>query len=272
MKILKATLVLACIFSLTFCLASPSFASNAIDATEIVSSDSAELHCVLPLTREEIDTAFESFLDSHTSVLSEHEVYSQETLDAFIEYAVSEGLIEDNAEQRAALSVETLRSQFAVVVSAGRAIGCDTAADLLEKSLQDVPGNFVKASTTGYAIQIYISEECQDLIRDFKEYVVDTNLSSRTTSGSITLNSTSDLFLAYNKVDYVLSGTKSNGKWNLTIKFTDVYDFDRIEWRDGVAGYSDAVAIINNYAVRAQEEGAIVPFNIMVTVRASFAV
>ncbi len=67
MKVLKAPLVFTCIFSLTFCLASPSFASNAATTTERLSSDSVEPHYVLALTRDEIDAAFESFLASHNS-------------------------------------------------------------------------------------------------------------------------------------------------------------------------------------------------------------
>ena len=105
----------------------------------------------------------------------------------------------------------------------------------------------------------------QSIIEDFKDYVSGKNLSARTISGSIALDSTLDLYLAYNLVDYVISGTNSNGEWDLTIRITDEYDFDPVAWEDGVAEYSDAVGILVDHAVDAQAVGAIVPYNIMIT-------
>lgn len=46
------------------------------------------------------------------------------------------------------------------------------------------------------------------VVNDFKSYVKGKHLIARTTSGGTTLNSTTDLHLAFNNVDYVASGTK----------------------------------------------------------------
>ena len=92
---------------------------------------------------------------------------------------------------------------------------------------------------------------------------------ARTTSGSTTLNSTTDLHLAYNKVSYVASGTKSNGKWTLTIKFKDTYNFEKQAWENAMTD-NVVVTALNNYAAYAQDIGAIVPYDITVTVKTTF--
>ena len=83
------------------------------------------------------------------------------------------------------------------------------------------------------------------------------------------LNSTTDLHLAYNNVNYSATGVKSNGKWTLTITFTDTYDFDAQSWKNAMTDNA-LVTILNNYAAYAQSIGAIVPYNVTVTVQTTF--
>lgn len=97
---------------------------------------------------------------------------------------------------------------------------------LLNHSLQDNPSNLSYGSTTDMAKQIAGSTECTTIVNQFKSDVTGTNYVRKTNSGTTTLNSTTDLHLAYNNVNYSATGVKSNGKWTLTITFTDTYDFD----------------------------------------------
>ena len=83
------------------------------------------------------------------------------------------------------------------------------------------------------------------------------------------LNSTTDLHLAYNNVNYSATGVKSNGTWTLTITFTDTYDFDAQSWKNAMTDNA-LVTILNNYAAYAQSIGAIVPYNVTVTVQTTF--
>ncbi|MEQ2543297.1 hypothetical protein WMO27_18525, partial [Lachnospiraceae bacterium CLA-AA-H183] len=74
------------------------------------------------------------------------------------------------------------------------------------------------------------------------------------------------LWIVYN---YSATGVKSNGKWTLTITFTDTYDFDAQSWKNAMTDNA-LVTILNNYAAYAQSIGAIVPYNVTVTVQTTF--
>jgi hypothetical protein len=140
---------------------------------------------------------------------------------------------------------------------------------LLNHSLQDNPSNLSYGSTTDMAKQIAGSTECTTIVNQFKSDVTGTNYVRKTNSGTTTLNSTTDLHLAYNNVNYSATGVKSNGKWTLTITFTDTYDFDAQSWKNAMTDNA-LVTILNNYAAYAQSIGAIVPYNVTVTVQTTF--
>lgn len=91
----------------------------------------------------------------------------------------------------------------------------------------------------------------------------------RVESGSTTLNSTEDLHLAYNKISYTIYGTKTNNVWTMRVVFNDTYDFEKAPWKNAMTS-SAAVTAINNYAAYAQSLGAIVPYDIKVTVATTF--
>lgn len=223
----------------------------------------------LNLTQYDVRTYYDAFLESRNAQFAERANESNE-IDEFVQYAVDQGIILDTAEQREALTKEGYRLLLTPLVTIGNEAGLYTAATLLSRPLQDVPGNFVKNATSGYAIELINCDEIQELISEFSDYVRGENLQGRTISGSVALESTLNLELAYHLVDYVIYGTNKNGTWSLTIRITDEYDFDYIAWKEGMSAYSAAVSIINNYAVDAQNAGAIVPYSIMITGNASF--
>lgn len=221
------------------------------------------------MTDEEALELFNDYLSSLPETYSETAPSSAEHLDDFVEYAVEEGIIEDTPVQRAAITKAVVRAQFKIVASAGKALGFKTAGTFLNHSLQDKPSNLSYGSSTSYASQISKSSECKKIVNSFKSYVKGKKLTARRTSGSTTLNSTTDLHLAYNKVSYVASGTKKNGTWTLTITFSDTYDFEKQAWKNAMTN-NPAVTILNNYAAYAQSLKAIVPFKVKVTVKTTF--
>lgn len=240
--------------------------SNEISAT----STANNYNEVIQMTNEHALEYFKEFLASQSSPTTVADVsITQDTLEAFTRYAVEEGIIADTAEQRGAITKAIVRAEFAIVVAGGDVAGFDTAADLLEHSLQDYPDDLSYGYTSSYAQQILNSSECQSIISDFKAYVTGKNLNARTTSGSKTLNSTTDLHLAYNKVSYYATGIKNNGVWTLTIKFRDTYDFQKQAWENAMTD-NIVVTALNNYAAYAQDIGAIVPYDITVTIRTTF--
>ena len=89
-------------------------------------------------------------------------------------------------------------------------------------------------------------------------------------TSSTILNSTSDLKMAYNKVSYKVSATKKSGKWTINVVFSDTYDFDYISWKEYSGLGGTIVAIVNNYGATAQSVGAVVPYNIKVTVSSTY--
>lgn len=270
MKYANCSKLLSCIMACIMMLmcAVPAFAAEAKGEMSIVSTAN-DYNETIKMTDEQVLEYFDEFLSSQPSVASVEGTITQETLNAFAQYAVDEGIIADTAEQRGAITKAVVRASFAVVVAGGDLVGYDTAADFLDHSLQDSPSDLSYGSTSSYATQILNSSECKKIISDFKTYVTGKNLSGRTTSGSTTLNSTTDLHLAYNKVSYVASGTKSNGTWTLTIKFTDTYDFEKQAWENAMTDNA-VVTVLNNYAAYAEDIGAIVPYDITVTVKTTF--
>lgn len=212
---------------------------------------------------EEKQIRADDFLDYYDEYAESHD---NPTTKGFIQYAVDRGLIEDTPMARDTATIESYRSQFLLAVAVGRAAGLNTASDFLEHSLQDNPSDMNHGSSSTYATQILNSTEMGDIRTAFSAAVSGKNLTYHQISGSTTLNSTTDLHLAYNQVSYVAYGTRTiSGLWNLTITITDRYDFQQQPWANQMTT-ADLVTFINNEAAAAQDAGAIVPYNIRVTV------
>lgn len=256
---------MACVLMMTCTV--PVLAAEESAATSIVIADN--YNETIHMTDEQALEYFKEFLENYPNAVSTDGYITQETLEDFSQYAVEQGIIADTVEERGTITKAIVRAEFAVVVAGGKIAGFDTAAALLDHSLQDSPSNLSYGYTSSYATQIQKSSECKKIVSDFKEYVTGKNLSARTTSGSTTLSSTTDLHLAYNKVSYTVSGTKSNGTWTLTIKFKDTYDFEQQAWKNAMTD-NVVVTALNNYAAYAQDIGAIVPYDITVTVKTTF--
>ncbi len=212
---------------------------------------------------------YDDYLRKTNRVMSAEEKYSIRMLEGFAEDAARRGIIENTPQAKAAISKALLRANFKLIADGGKLLGYTTAADLLAHSLQDNPSKFIYSSSSTYAQQIANSSECQSLIGIFKNKVNGTNLTGKIITGSITLNSTTDLHLAYNKVNYKIIGQKTNGRWNLSITITDVYDFETQAWVNSMTD-NDLITILNNYAAIAQSQGAIVPFNVEIALNASY--
>lgn len=230
---------------------------------------SSEYNEVIGMTDDEVLSLYDEFLATRPGVVSEDQEMSQEVLEEFAQYAVEQGAIEDTAVQKAAITKALVRSEFKAVVAGGKAKGDTTAAALLDHSLQDHPSNLSYDEYTTYAKQIKQSTEFNTIVNNFRSYVTGRKLSQRMESGSTTLNSTEDLHLAYNKVSYVIYGTKKNNVWTMRVVFSDKYDFEKAPWKNAMTSNA-AVTAINNYAAYAQSLGAIVPYDIKVTVTTTF--
>ena len=220
----------------------------------------------LGITRIELQELYNAFLKEYPSMCDESET---DRINAFVNYAVDEGIIEDTTGQRTATMKETIRNNLLLVALGGDVLGYTTASDYLEHSLQDTLSDLYYLSGTKYATQIYNSIEFSRIQSAFLLNVRGTNYIEYYMSDSTILNSTTDLKLAYNKVDYIVEGRKNNGVWTVTVTFTDIYDFEYQPWENAMTD-NTLVTILNNYAASGQSLGAVVPYDIKVVVKYTF--
>ena len=242
-----------------------------VDAETItdINNDSRIINSEKLLSDQEIRTMYEAFVISKKSVVSQEEYYSPILMEEFVDQLVDDGYIEDTPIQRGYVPLALVRANFLTVVSLGRALGYTTAATLLEHSLQDNPYDLSYSSNTTYARQIQYSSECNSIVNSVRNYVRGKNISYYSCSSHISLSSTTDLLLAYHDVDYVVTARKTGNRWNLSIVFSDTYDFEAQSWENFMTD-NQAITIINNYAAFAQSQGVIVPYDVSVTVSTSF--
>lgn len=222
------------------------------------------------MTYAEVLELYDEYLEEKVSLNSiADENVPEYSVDEFLQYAIATGAIEDTVAEKAALNKAFYRAEFKVAVAAGNTLGYTTAATLLDHSLQDAPSNFICDSSTSYAKQILNSDEVKSILNSFKNSVSGTSLTTKNMSGSVALDSTTDLLLAYHNVNYVVFGAKTNGVWEVSITVTDTYNFEHEEWENAMTDNA-VITMINNYAYGAQEVGAIVPYTIRITARTSF--
>jgi hypothetical protein len=234
----------------------------------ITSEIVGEKDSITGLTDKEVYQLYQQYLSEKPySINIVNEETNQAQLDHFVQYAVQKGIIQNTPQAKEALSKAFLRSQFVIAAGIGKTAGFNTAAILLAHSLQDNPSNLTYQKGSDVSNQIQNSSEFKKIISNLKNYVRGKKLGRYFGEGSTTLNSTTDLHLAFNKISYVFDANKSNGKWTVDIRFKDKYDFDKIAWK---AAGNKVVTIINNYAVAAQSVGAIVPYDVTINTQGTF--
>ncbi len=196
-------------------------------------------------------------------------IASKQKLDAFADYAVETNLISNNQAQKNGVKVAVVRASLKTVASAGKACGYKIAALCLDHSLQDSPSALYYTSSDMQAKQVMKTKEFKSIIKQFKNEVksLKKNVRNHSMSGTVPFESNTDLYLAFHNMRYRLDGVKQGGRWAVTVKFTDTYDFEYWEWSKKLVSKHNAVVAINNYGAMAQEIKAIVPYNITINVK-----
>lgn len=165
-----------------------------------------------------------------------------------------------------------IRSRMEMIVTGGRTLGYDMAAYFLEHSLVDSPKNLSYTNGSEYSKQVKKSSEYKKILSGVKSSLKNTTKTTYSKGGSITLNSTTDLHLALNKVKYTVSANKKNGVWSITTVFSDVYNFEHLEWGTYGNLKGSAATALNNYGAYAMEQGAVVAYNISISVKDTYTV
>ena len=160
-----------------------------------------------------------------------------------------------------------IRSDFMLMAGAAKKAGLTNASDLLIHSLQDNPSNrsFNASSTLTTAIQSsngYANIKA-DIATILGKNTTKTALSGNTSG---TLGSPTDLFLALNKVacTWTADRRSTDDPWNVHVSLTDRYDFEYMAWKN--SGIVNAfITLLNNWGATAQQIGAIVPYDITIS-------
>lgn len=220
------------------------------------------------MSANEVSSLYKTFVSQNKNAKSYPNGYDD--IPDFVDYAVANGFIEDNAVSRASLSKEGYRVVFRTAATTLKNFGLFYAGDFLANSLNDNPKTKSYASTSNLSADIKLQSGYKDSKNAIKNAIK--NLSSskttytRTNSFNLNKSGTNkkswDMFLALHGVSYTAKATKnSNTKWSYTMTVTDYYDFKPENYKD-----SPIVNTVNNYAVGAMKAGAIVPFNIKVII------
>lgn len=201
-------------------------------------------------------------------------------VDGYVQYAVDNGYIEDTPAQRASIGVAFARGILTIAANAG-GLAYPIAGEFLKHSLQDNPEDLVYDSSSSCAEKIANSTEFQALVDDAKSFAssVESTTVGQVLTDSTTLQSTVDLLLAFRAVGYTsyLKRDSSNKNlWHFKVVFEDTYDFDSGGWSDvwdelKTGGLIQGGAeVLNMVAEAAMDIGAIVEYDIEVTVETSF--
>lgn len=223
----------------------------------------------LNMSLNDINNIYQEFLKQTPSTRSEDIAYD-DTAD-FVEYAVSVGAIEDTEDSRLRLTVGQYRSHF---MSAGNLLintGFYYAGTLLKHSLQNKPSSTSYSTSSNMSRDLKATSEYKNQKTIIKNKInkEPSQISAYNTSGSFAISSKKDLYLALNKVSYSAKCTKTSGKWNIAMTVKDTYNFEKSNYTTSNGIPAGVVTIVNNYAVGAQQAGAIVPFSVQISAQDS---
>ena len=171
-------------------------------------------------------------------------------------------------------SIYALRANLLRVASGGRIRGYTMSADFLEHSTIDNASDLYFYDGSSESDKIKNSNEYEIILENVKRNLRSTYGNVyKTTRESIVLNSTRDLYLSLNKVDYSVYAEKiSYNKWEIFITVYDTYDFEPATWKE-YAGLNRAlVMFLNNYGHMCQNEGAVNPYDIYITMNSQITI
>jgi hypothetical protein len=205
---------------------------------------------------------FNNFLNSEKKIQSSAVTISD--IEAFADYAVNRGLIQDTPIERAGITKAIVRGSMYVVATGGEVVGYDLSAALLRHSLDDSPSEYTINRGSKFSNQVKDSTAHKNLINNVKNILKNHTGTSYSQTGSVVMNNTTDLALALNKVSYILGAEKVGGTWNIYVRYHDVYDFEYQKWGNISGLGSAAKTALNNYGNLAQSIGAVVPYDIAI--------
>ncbi|AZK44989.1 hypothetical protein EIM92_01265 [Paenibacillus lentus] len=136
--------------------------------------------------------------------------------------------------------------------------GWKHTGNLLTHSLQNNPSTITANVGNALSTDVQNSKEMKNIINSFKKKLT-SSISYYSENGSVSLTNDKDLYLALNKVSYLIAAEKVGSTWTIYTWVNDTYNF---EYWNFSSAHSDFVTIVNNYAAFCQATGAVVPYSI----------
>ena|GEM_PF-3688749 len=214
----------------------------------------------LTIEEQRIMQAFDTYINTvNRSQVGKNS--SEADIQAFVEYAVANGIIEDTPINRTIVAIISARVHMGIVATAGGVLGFKMAEAFLNHSLQDNPSTYTVNRDTTYSNQVKNSTAHANLIASVGNMLNTYSGTIYTQTGSVALNSTTDLHLALNLASYILGAEKVGSSWNIYVRYYDVYDFAPGDWSK-LSLSGAAIAALNQAGYSAMSIGAVVPYGI----------
>lgn len=244
--------------------------SNDVLVSENANTDMNSIIEEINMSSSDVDNLYEEFVSTNEKAKLYTDGYDD--ISDFVNYAVSVGAIENTEEAQARMSKEGYRSVFRTAATTLKSTGHFYAGDFLNNSLNDKPSYKSYAASSTLAADIKLQAGYKDSKNAIKKAIsaLPSSQTTYTRVNSFNLNRNGsntkamDLFIALHGVSYNAKATKSSGKWSYVMTVTDRYDFKKENYKD-----SPIVNTVNNYAVGAQEAGAIVNFDVKILINDS---
>lgn len=245
-KIKRITLVF-----LVSLLSISGFASGAFASEEVISENEEKYKRDLEFIKQSMVLLEDEF--KQTDLLME-EYLNEEDQDLDYSY--------NDHNQLAAPTKSVIRNASKAAATGAQPFLPLTAATL-KHSAQDKPTALSYKQGTSMSNKIKSSTAFKNELAKFKK-----KLPAKGTyysyNGSMALSSPKDLYLALNKVSYLMAAEKVNGKWKIYTHVMDTYNFEYWNMKDLPVGTELLKSFINNYGYVAMSTGALNPYPINV--------
>ncbi|BBH21870.1 hypothetical protein Back11_32150 [Paenibacillus baekrokdamisoli] len=157
--------------------------------------------------------------------------------------------------------VDLLRATWGDAAITLRIAGLPMTCDFLIFSLDDHPVDLSYPANSNYSNKVHAAPAMNTFITDFKKRLPSTG-SFYSESTSLALNSPTDIYLSLHNVQVLTAAEKVNGVWTIYTRVYDLYNFEYWNYDAAHSVPAKFVTLVNNSAVRSQEIGAIVPYNV----------
>lgn len=165
------------------------------------------------------------------------------------------------------LTKEFYRTNFTAGAGTLYLNGFKLAPDFLMNSLNDNPSDLTATAGSEPSNIVKTATALKNLTNATKAALPSNSNYYVSTTSSLTLGSPTDVFLALNRVNVLQAAEKVGSTWTIYTRITDTYNFEDQNYTTSNGVPSSFVTLANNYAVDAQDAGAIVPFQVTIYIQ-----